>query len=398
MAYNLEQLGPIGFQDLAAALAVQTFGASVQVMGAGRDGGRDLYSKAPLIWKKTDDQAGEVWEGYTVFQVKHKKQLSARPADDANWLWGRVREELEEWADPSSGRDPVPDHLVIITNVPLTPVPGSGGHDWLNASIQRYIKGLEDSSRDVGSGAERKAKLRRISRLRKWRLWDGNQIQALLTVYPGVRQAFPAFITAGDVFANLAEFTGSLSLEQLEPALRAHARTTLIGEGIIYFDEAGSGDGSGLPVHQVVVDLPVTLHGRAERGSVIRHVLDRGERMLRPKLTTHRGPRHLIVAGAPGNGKTTISKFLVQAYRAAMLAGASDLSADHQQLIPGMEETLHRLGKTLPQHRRWAMRIDLAEYAHEHGFEEDSTLIRYIAERVSKRSDLGNVMPSALLA
>jgi hypothetical protein len=44
------------------------------------------------------------------------------------------------------------------------------------------------------------------------------------------------------------------------------------------------------------------------------------------------------------------------------------------------------------------MRIDLAEYAHERGFEEDSTLIRYIAERVSKRSDLGNVMPSALLA
>jgi hypothetical protein len=39
LQYDLEQLGPIGFQDLAAALVVQTFGAGVQVMGSGRDGG-----------------------------------------------------------------------------------------------------------------------------------------------------------------------------------------------------------------------------------------------------------------------------------------------------------------------------------------------------------------------
>ncbi|MEU7004102.1 hypothetical protein, partial [Nonomuraea sp. NPDC046570] len=32
--------------------------------------------------------------------------------------------------------------------------------------------------------------------MRKWRLWDGNQIQALLHRYPGVWQAFPGFLTA----------------------------------------------------------------------------------------------------------------------------------------------------------------------------------------------------------
>jgi hypothetical protein len=44
------------------------------------------------------------------------------------------------------------------------------------------------------------------------------------------------------------------------------------------------------------------------------------------------------------------------------------------------------------------MRVDLAEYAQEYGFSEDSTLIRYLAERVSKRSDLGDVKPSALVS
>ena len=90
MKYDLQQLGPTGFQDVAAALAVATFGAGVQVMGAGRDGGRDMYYKGPLVWAKTDDQLGEVWDGYTVFQAKHKAELESRPDDNATWLWGQL--------------------------------------------------------------------------------------------------------------------------------------------------------------------------------------------------------------------------------------------------------------------------------------------------------------------
>ncbi|WP_329243057.1 hypothetical protein OG417_45230 [Actinoallomurus sp. NBC_01490] len=397
MAYDLEQLGSTGFQDLAAALLLDAFGPGVQVMGSGRDGGRDLYYKGQLIWKATEDQASEVWEGYTVFQVKHKETLESRHTANAAWLWSQVREELDAWADPS-GRSPVPDFLVFISNVPLTPVPDSGGHDFINASISQYVASLEDGSRDVGTGAERRARLHRIKRIRKWRVWDGNQIQALLNTSLAVRQAFPGFLTAADVFANLSQISGFVSPENLESALRAHARTTLVGEGMIYFDEAGAGDTTGLPVHQVVIDLPVTLGHDVGSGTVIQDVLDRGERMLRPKLTTVEGPRHLIIAGAPGNGKTTISKFLVQAYRAAMLSGAEDLSTHHQALIGGMRQALSRFGRAMPRHRRWAMRIDLAEYARDHGQNIDSTLIRYIAERISLRSDAGKVQPNNLLA
>jgi hypothetical protein len=81
--YDLQQLGPTGFQDVAAALAVATFGAGVQVMGAGRDGGRDMYYKGPLVWAKTDEQVGEVWDGYTVLQAKHKAELASRPGDNS---------------------------------------------------------------------------------------------------------------------------------------------------------------------------------------------------------------------------------------------------------------------------------------------------------------------------
>jgi hypothetical protein len=397
--YDLQQLGPTGFQDVAAALAVATFGAGVQVMGAGRDGGRDMYYKGPLVWAKTDEQVGEVWDGYTVLQAKHKAELASRKGENATWLWGQLRDELDDWADPNKGRDPVPDYLVVVTNVPLTPVPESGGHDLLNKSIEAYLAKLSDDSRDISEAAkrQRQAKYARISRIKKWRFWDGNEIQTLLNRHPGVRRAFNGFFTAADVFASLAELTYSLPLSELEPGLRAHARTTLIGEGFIYFDEAGSGDGTGIPLHEVAIDLPVT-NAHGQRSTVIRQVLDRAEHMLKPRVTTAEAPRHLVVTGAPGNGKTTISKFLVQVFRAAMLNGAGDLSADHQRVISGIQAALRRVGRSLPKHRRWAMRIDLAEYAQEGGLVEDSTLLRWLAHKVSMRSNAGEVKPSVLHA
>lgn len=397
MGYDLSGLGPIGFQDLAAALTIATFGTGVQVMGAGRDGGRDMYCRGPLIWKQDTGVPSEVWVGYTVFQVKHKAELAARPQDNLTWLWGQVRDELDAWADPESGRDPVPDYWVIITNVPLTPVPDVGGHDQLNKRIKGYIDDLADSRRDVDDEAtrRRKARLARVSRIKKWRVWDANQIQTLLTVHDNIRRAFPSFLTAADVFANLAQIVGDLPISELEPGLRAHARTTLMGEGFIYFDEAGSGDAAGIPVHQVAIDLPIT-GASSTAGTILHYVLDRAEHVLKPKITTQQAPRHLIVAGAPGNGKTTISKFLVQTFRAALLNGASDLSADHQRVIDGTEKALRRFRRSLPKNRRWPMRIDLAEYAQEGGLDEDTTLLRWIAHKVSKRSNIGVVKPWAL--
>lgn len=397
VAADLEQLGPTGFQDLAGALAVGSFGPGIQAMGSGRDGGRDFYYQGRLVWQETENQPGEVWDGYTVFQVKHKERLDVQPVDNARWLQGQIRTELGKWADPESGRDPVPDYLVFITNVPLTPTPGTGGHDETIAAIRTYIDSLNDNSRDIGSGEERRTKYRRLSDIHRFRIWDANQIQTLLTAHPGVRRAFPSFFTAADAFAHMSELTGYLPKDQLEPGLRAHARTTLIGESSIYFDEAGSGDVTAIPLQEVVIDLPITLADGAESSSVIQHVLDRGEHMLKPSLTTHRGPRHLVIAGAPGNGKTTISRFLTQVYRAATLAGGDNLSPDHRQVITGTQAALERFERVLPRHPRWAMRIDLADYAEEHGFYEDATLIRYIAEQVSKRSDLGKISGPALL-
>lgn len=331
-------------------------------------------------------------------EIKHKEEIASKPADNAAWLWVQIRAELDAWADSDGDRTRVPNYLVFITNVPLTPFPDAGGHDALNTAIHGYIDQLSDDSRDTGRDAKRRreARLIRMRRVKKWRLWDANQISRLLDVHGGVRRSFPAFLTAADIFENLGTFTENLPLEDLQPALRSHARTTLAGEGYIYFDEAGSGTGRGIPIHEVAVDLPILGSGDRKRSTVIREVLDRAEHVLRPRTATIQPPHHLVVTGAPGNGKTTISKFLVQVFRAAMLQGAADLSTEHQRIIRGTDLALGRFGLRMPRHRRWPIRIDLAEYAQEGGLDEDSTLIRWISHKVSKRSNAGNLRPSAL--
>lgn len=99
------------------------------------------------------------------------------------------------------------------------------------------------------------------------------------------------------------------------------------------FDEAG-GEPKGVPIHEVVTDLPTT-NNTGQRGTFVGTVLDRGEHVLKPSITTIEGPRHLIVTGAPGNGKSTISRFVVQAYRAALVSGGTDLGVEHREAIRG---------------------------------------------------------------
>lgn len=396
MADNLERLGPIGFQNLAAALLLTAFGPGWQAMGAGKDGGRDLYYRGRLAW--TSDDQGDVWDGYAVAQVKHHATLSSRPTENASWLWGRIREELDAWAEPSA-RGEVPDYWLIVTNVALTPVHNVGGHDQVQKAFKAYFDELDDPSRDVGGGAGRLARRQRLSKLRAWRIWDANQVQALLSTYPQVRQGIPGLLTPGDIFASIGEAFGVLPAKDVEHGLRAHARTALVGEGNIYFDEAGSGDMSAMPLHEVVIDLPVTVAtGQPGRRQLLHHVIDHAEGVLKPSLSVHDGARHIIVAGAPGNGKTTVTKFLTQAYRSAFVDGATDLGTDHQRVIAGTENALQRLGIRPPQHRRWPMRVDLAEYAQTYGSNEDASLLRFIAGKVSALSDLGMLTPSALLS
>lgn len=368
--YDLERLGPHGFQSLAAALAVRALGPQVTPLGPGRDGGRDMECHGTIVWSPDATSPGEVWEGHTVLQVKHRESLRTNRQDVA-WLWEQIRDELEKWASPNSTRGAVPAYFVFITNIRLTPVPEQGGRATIDRKIEQFLKELEDDSVEqvlpsrerARARRERVARLDRMKRLRKWRIWDGNQIDTYITAYEDVRRAIAGFVTPGDVLASVGELSTSLPSEQSDSALCAHARSALMQDRNIYFHEAG-GEGPAIPVDKVVIDLPILTDGSGgapEASRVIKYILERGDNILKPEVSVFPRPHHLVVVGAPGNGKTTVSRFLVQTYRAALLEGAStQLSDTHREAIESTRSAILRLGHVMPRHRRWPVRVDLA--------------------------------------
>ncbi len=396
MKYDLERLGPFGFQDLCAALALRVFGATVRPMGLGRDGGRDMLTTDPVRWSEDT-----VWSGTTVFQVKHRAPL--RGPSDATILARSILTELAAWASPDSERGDVPEQLVFVSNVFLSAVPGSGGLAAVTKKIEGWLQALGDASAEdhldgkdkVAARREREARRDRMARLREWKILDGNHLTGFLDAYEDVRRAVDGFLQAGDVLADLARFSGVLSDGELAPALKQHARWALTNERKIYFDEAGA-EPKGFPVEEVVIDLPVRIRGTDAQDRVIRHVLDRGDRLLRPSLAAVDKPRHLVVVGAPGNGKTTVSRFLVHAYRAAWLGEDVDLGDEHRKAVTATAAALRSMGRRSPAHRRWPLRVDLAQFAVEKATDPDFTLLTFMAQTLSKQTAANRVTKAVL--
>jgi hypothetical protein len=394
--YDLERLGPFGFQDLCAALALRVFGATVRPMGPGRDGGRDMLTTDPVRWS-----GDTVWSGTTVFQVKHQAPL--RGPSDATTLARSILTELAAWASPDSERGDVPEQLVFVSNVFLSAVPGSGGLAAVTKKIEDWLQALGDASAEDhldgndkrAARNEREARRDRMARLRAWRILDGNHLTGLLDAYQDVRRAVDGFLQAGDVLADLARFSGVLSDGELAPALKQHARWALTNERKIYFDDAGA-ETKGFPVEEVVIDLPVRVRGTDARNKVIRHVLDRGDRVLRPSLAAVDKPRHLVVVGAPGNGKTTVSRFLVHAYRAAWLGEDVDLGDEHRKAVTATATALGSMARRPPAHRRWPLRVDLAQFAVEKATDADFTLLTFMAQTLSKQAAANRVTKAVL--
>ena len=186
MSVDLSGLGPQGFEDVCRALGVRVLGPGLAAFGAGPDGGREASFSGLQQFPNT----AEPWNGYGIMQAKYKTQLRGTKSD-TTWLRGRIKAELEAWADPAKRRvrdGRRPEYLIITTNVGLSGVPGSGGKDRIDELIKQYAA-------DLG--------------LRNWSIWDAAQIETFLNAYPDVRRGFTALITLSDVLAEQVDMLRS---------------------------------------------------------------------------------------------------------------------------------------------------------------------------------------------
>ncbi|MFI5508959.1 NACHT domain-containing protein [Mycobacterium sp. NPDC051804] len=386
--FEYEQLSPAAFEQLGVALVESVIGSGIEVYGPGRDGGREATYDGLIRWSATDAGDRDSWDGYTVVQVK-QCQNPSDPAANLSWLSGQLRDEFDRWMKPDSQREGrFPDYLLVITNVRLSAADPGGGIDTLRGEIEKRLA-HEYKSAEAG----RPPVTLRSRGLRQVRVWHRDKINVLVTNSVDARRRFSALLTSGDVLARLDQIgrllPGLIPEDLIAGLFVDHAQTTLAGDRWIRFDEAGD-EFNSQSIEKVIYDLPaITSDG--VRQSALKAVFDRGDEVLSRSIwatTRDDPPRHIVVTGAPGNGKSTLTRYLTQVYRGAFARYEANETAIID-LIDSTDESLERLPLDGPSTPRWPLRIELARMAELMGPNDGGpNLRRYLCDEINLDSSV----------
>lgn len=289
--------------------------------------------------------------------------------------------------------------------------------------------------------------------LKAWRLWHFDDLCALLDVHKDVRITYGGFLTTGDVLAQINEWLGGRH-HDLQAALTAYAIKEMIAQQYVRLGQAGDSHDEKLALGSVAIDLPATtpapalnlfLEGKdlptfqiktieffehrqyplgdladaslyptiinwpvgagksalfdllrkQNRVSTAAYILNRGERVRDHGLVQDQ-PRHLLVVGGPGQGKSTLAQMICQAYRVSLLHDTKYLTPEAARLRRRLADDFAQIGLNLPSHLRWPVRVSLSDYGDYLASNSELSLLRYIADRISALNPY-NITASDLL-
>lgn len=385
--YNLSGLSTRSFEQLIQAIAAKAIGPNIVVFGDGPDGGREATFEGSVPYPSS----GHSWSGYGVVQAKFR-QRTQDPQRDGEWALKQLRDELEKFVD-SERNLRKPDYYIFATNVILTPVQGSGFKDKADALIKEYKDRLG---------------------LKEYDIWDYDKIRIFLDDYEGIRRAYAAWITPGDVLAQVIEWLVPQQ-PNFERTITNFLQKELLADQYAKLEQAGHTVEDRIPLASVFVDLPVA-HERANEPpdeqndadllpqGFVAEALDVAlerldpqslnslatQRVMRLKSTNHE-PGRFVLVGGPGQGKTTVGQFICQLFRAAIIKEKqSSLSREARQALQQIETQCHHEGIALPTARRFPIRIVLSDFAAALASPEAShinTLLSYIVDRIRRRTD-----------
>ncbi|MCZ0938344.1 MAG: hypothetical protein OXJ55_06890 [Caldilineaceae bacterium] len=323
--YNLSTLSPRSFEQLIQALAAKVLGPGIVVFGDGPDGGREATFERKVPYPTHLDG----WDGYGVVQAKFR-QRSGNVYEDGLWAVEQLRDELQKYTDPDTNIRS-PDFFIYATNVVLTPVKDKGSKDKAFAVLKEF---------------------KSQSHLKDYAIWDYDQIRIFLDIYPEVRTTYSTFITPGDVLAAAFATLKPASVD-MHTTMTRFLEKELLSDEYVNLEQAGHTVNEPIPLATVFVDLPIQHEPNMIRSHMLGEALEDLNDVGRPQLKegfirnvlaasserldpasvgaspvpdrieaglagASRG--RFVLIGGPGQGKTTLTQFICQIFRAAVIA------------------------------------------------------------------------------
>src|ERR1043166_2948556 len=383
--YDLNGLEPRTFQQLAQALAIAELGTPLTVYGDGPDGGRDASHSGRLNY----ETLGRPWHGYTIIQAKFRQKPSGKHKIEAKWLSNEIVKEMAKF----TGKRPKyrrPDFYLLITNLELTATNKTGTDARIRKLLADYAKKLPLQGIDI---------------------WDAIKVQRLLDKHATIAVRYGGFITAGDVLAEMHTLIKGLK-PNFETVMSDFLQSEISGtDQYARLKEAGGSSERKTPLAQVFVDLPTsdqprldppdekpgTQEGQQPGFTALvqaiaglrldnESVLSRTAVSRRENAWPESG--RFVLIGGPGQGKSTLSQFICQLYRAAILQNRPrrTLSPETRNAIAAITDRCTRDHVDLPKARRFPMRVELKNLADDLAKGACVSLIDYIAKQIDKRS------------
>ena len=304
----------------------------------------------------------------------HRPHLSKDPQ---KWLLGKIQEELGEFQKHDSLRT-WPDNWIFATNIDPSGAPDTGVFDRANEVVVAAHPQLNGH----------------------FHIWGGAKILQLLALHPEVAEYYSHFLTPGHVLTSLYQ-----QLNDAQASVRSIVRyfvvTQFNEQQYTKLEQAGSTSDTRPGIHRLFTDLPF-LDKRAElRGMSAESLAQTAAQNHRwdlglPEVPSWRAWRRhpsrariWFIKGGPGQGKSTLTQYLAQIHRAALMLGPEAPAATWQQI-----ETAKEIQAAATKSGLWpvAARIpvyielkDFAKWFGERSDEQPHGVLTYLSERLSQR-------------
>ena len=399
--YDFSNLSSRSFEQLIQALSAKIIGPGLVLFGDGPDGGREATFEGLVPYPSLNN----AWDGYGVMQAKFRQRCTNN-SDDGKWALSQLKSEINKYLDPTHHLRQ-PEYFIFVTNVVLTPVNVRGYKDQARHLLEDFVS---------------------RSALKGYDIWDYDKLRAFLDGQKDIRHAYTAWITPGDVLAQIAERL-NWDTANLKNTLHNFLQKQLLSDQYVNLEQAGHDTSERVALAQVFIDLNTTddreyshtlsaMDGEDRihepYASVSSHVASRGfiKRILaisserldpkslanesivpgrKPQTARHSRGRFVLIGG-PGQGKTTVAQFLCQILRAAIISRLPNeaLSPELQSALSLLKLHCHADDITDSPVPRFPFRVILSEFASALSstrLPQVNSIISYLAHVISKRTD-----------
>ncbi len=336
--YNLNSLGSAEFEKLTQSLLKAVIGDGTITFGAGKDGGREATFSGAAPYPSPS----EPWSGSWIFQAKfHDTNLIG--VDKARKeVIQELNSELEKITEKYKHRC---DNYILITNVPLTGVAGTGNIDVIENSVKTKYR----------------------TAVPNIHIWSGDDVDKLLEKYSNIRTAYMHFLVPGDLIAQLMgnhiERGNDIAL-----TIRDYISTQYGREQNAQLDQAGDVSEEPVRLQQVFFDLMATISVppreklKSDASEQLRRILQNKalsgstlhESVVSPlQLLVSEIASKMVIVGGPGEGKSTIGQYLAQLHRSSILSKVNEVAIG-ENFIPVVPRIPFRI--TLRDFAQWLAR------------------------------------------